>query len=485
MPRMIMVVVAVMVVAAPAGLWSQQTPTIADSYQQARRLIDRAIAAHGGLDVLRRARRVHIQFAGDDVWRHQSRRPAPPYDRRPAAGALRIDLDAGRLTYDLARSYPGNIPRHFRFATGGDRSHSVNHLHRTYTVEDYPPADRQVNNLYYVPQLILLAAHESDLRLRALGHLRLTNGTPVDAITTTTANGAMTIGVDPGTHRLRSLMVIRGDAVEGPAAAEIEFLDYREVDGGLTPGRRTVSVGGEITESFEYQRVAYGESVPDSAITPPAGYALRSPAETPAVRALAENVWLIGAGSASLVVALGSDVIVIDASPSAAAAVTAQLAGLLPNRKITYVVPTHHHDDHAPGIRTLARDGATVLTTPGNKTLFERILQRPVEAIEGRRRVFAAGDRSVEIHDIGPSPHADEMLVAWLPKEGILFEADLIDATSSGTIEVGANNETTTQFAGWLRERRWTVKQFAGAHGAVIDEAAFRRLLALPFAARH
>lgn len=469
----------VLLVLTPAGWWPEQAPTIADSYQQARRLLDHAIDAHGGGAALQRARRVHIEFSGQDVWRHQSRRPAPPYDRRPAAGELRVDLDAGRLIYDLARSYPGNIHRHFQFATG-DRDHYLNHRQRTYTLDDYPPADQQLNNIYYVPQLVLALADESGTRLRSLGTLRLANGSTVDAITTTVANGAMTIGLDPATQRLHSVMVIRNDAVGGQVAAEIEFLDYREVDGALTPGRRRVSIDGEVTEDFAFDRVTYGAAVPDALVTPPAGYELREPVEPPAVRALADNVWLVGSGSASLVVALGEQLVVIDASPATANAVVSQMAKLLPGRKVTHVVPTHHHDDHAPGIRAFAREGAAVLTTPGNKGLFESITGQPVQIIDRGRHVFTAGDRSVEIHAIGSSPHADEMLVAWLPKEGILFEADLLDVASPGIVEAGANNDTTMHFAGWLRDRAWKVAQYAGAHGGLIDPAAFERLVAQP-----
>ena len=470
--------VAMVLVLVPAVVRTQPGPTIAESYRQARQLLDRAIEAHGGLEQLRRARKIRIEFAGEDVWRHQSRKPAPPYDRRPARGELHMDLDAGRLAYDLARSYPGNIPRHFRFATNADRGHYVNHRNRTYTVEDYPPADQQVNNLYYVPQLILLAAHDSGPRLRSLGSFRLANGANVLAITTTTANGSLTIGFDTDSHRLRALLLIRNDAVEGQVGVETEFLDYRDVDGMPTPGRRTITIDGAMTESFAYQRVAYGEAVPDTKVLPPPGYELRQPDETPAVRTLADNVWLVGSGSASLVVALGDEVIVIDAAPSAVAAVISHLAQTLPGKRIGYVVPTHHHDDHAPGIRTFAAAGAAILTLPGNKALFERISQQPTQVIEGGRRVFTFGDRSVEIHHIGPSPHADEMLVAWLPKEGILFDGDLIDVNASGKVEAGAHNETTAHFARWIAQRGWQVRQFAGSHGGLLDAAAFTRLIA-------
>jgi glyoxylase-like metal-dependent hydrolase (beta-lactamase superfamily II) len=39
------------------------------------------------------------------------------------------------------------------------------------------------------------------------------------------------------------------------------------------------------------------------------------------------------------------------------------------NRKVCYVIPTHHHDDHFGGIAGFARAGATIITTPNNYRL--------------------------------------------------------------------------------------------------------------------
>jgi hypothetical protein len=45
--------------------------------------------------------------------------------------------------------------------------------------------------------------------------------------------------------------------------------------------------------------------------------------------------------------------------------------------------------------------------------------------VDGGQRTFTDGDRVVEMIDIGPSPHAREMLSAYLPKQRIVFQGDL------------------------------------------------------------
>jgi glyoxylase-like metal-dependent hydrolase (beta-lactamase superfamily II) len=45
---------------------------------------------------------------------------------------------------------------------------------------------------------------------------------------------------------------------------------------------------------------------------------------------------------------------------------------LVPNKPIKYLINTHHHFDHASGLRTYAADGVTVVTHEINRPYFER-----------------------------------------------------------------------------------------------------------------
>ncbi len=50
-----------------------------------------------------------------------------------------------------------------------------------------------------------------------------------------------------------------------------------------------------------------------------------------------------------------------------------------------------------------------------------------IEGFEGDKRVFTDATRTVEIHVINGLPHADGMVVAWLPKEKIVVYADMFN----------------------------------------------------------
>jgi glyoxylase-like metal-dependent hydrolase (beta-lactamase superfamily II) len=150
------------------------------------------------------------------------------------------------------------------------------------------------------------------------------------------------------------------------------------------------------------------------------------------------------------------------------------------------VAVTHFHNDHSGGLRSFIAEGASVVTTAGNRSVFEQMAAAPFsdalakspkkpsfELVQGKR-VFTDGDESVEIYDIGPSPHAKEMLVAYLPKQRILFQGDLFSPPIDERFPVGPAPETTTTFFAKLKSMGLAVDKLVGVHGRVstVDELA-------------
>src|SRR5687767_4407542 len=112
----------------------------------------------------------------------------------------------------------------------------------------------------------------------------------------------------------------------------------------------------------------------------------------------------------------------------------------IPNKPIRYLAVTHFHSDHAGGTRAFWAEGATVLTTPGNKDYFQKLSAAKYTVIPDRfsrqpgparietfdrKRVITDGERSVELISTGESAHSTENVVVYLPQEKILFQGDL------------------------------------------------------------
>jgi hypothetical protein len=67
------------------------------------------------------------------------------------------------------------------------------------------------------------------------------------------------------------------------------------------------------------------------------------------------------------------------------------------------------------GARTLAPDA---MARSGNKAVIETV---------GDKRVFTDGTQTVEIHNIKGLPHADGMLIAYIPSARIVAYADMFN----------------------------------------------------------
>jgi glyoxylase-like metal-dependent hydrolase (beta-lactamase superfamily II) len=156
---------------------------------------------------------------------------------------------------------------------------------------------------------------------------------------------------------------------------------------------------------------------------------------------LADGVYRITGGYVALAVELRDYVVVLEGGQSEARglAIITETRRLFPNKKIKYVVNTHPHFDHAGGLAPFVAEGITIITDDRNKFFVEASLGSPrtlvgdvlakshkQPKVEGVLDKMVLGDetRSIELHHVDKLEHSDGMLIAFLPKEKILFTAD-------------------------------------------------------------
>jgi glyoxylase-like metal-dependent hydrolase (beta-lactamase superfamily II) len=158
---------------------------------------------------------------------------------------------------------------------------------------------------------------------------------------------------------------------------------------------------------------------------------------------LGGGFWLITGGYGA-VVADFKDYIVVIEGPSndmRAEQIIAEARRLIPNKPIKYVINTHTHFDHSGGLRAFVAERATIVTYQTNKGYYERIFKNPhalvpdklsqmnpqpkvkVETV-GEKKIMTDGEHTIELYHLEGSTHSDNMLVAYLPKQKVLIEAD-------------------------------------------------------------
>jgi glyoxylase-like metal-dependent hydrolase (beta-lactamase superfamily II) len=120
-------------------------------------------------------------------------------------------------------------------------------------------------------------------------------------------------------------------------------------------------------------------------------------------------------------------------------AAIAETRRVFPNKPIKYVAAMHAHFDHAGGLPPFVAEGITVITHENNVPFLELALNAPRTLLDDalarkpRKPVFEAvrdravlqdETRTIEFHYIRGYRHSDSTLVAYLPKEKILFQGD-------------------------------------------------------------
>jgi glyoxylase-like metal-dependent hydrolase (beta-lactamase superfamily II) len=149
-----------------------------------------------------------------------------------------------------------------------------------------------------------------------------------------------------------------------------------------------------------------------------------------------------GAGSYdSIIVEFKDYVMMLEAGQSEARglAYVAETKKLFPNKPIRYVMNTHPHSDHTGGLPVLVAEGATIITQKNNEVFLERALNTPrtllndtlaknpkkakIEAV-AEKKVYSDGTRTVEFYHVAPVPHSNGLMIAYIPKEKILFQGD-------------------------------------------------------------
>jgi glyoxylase-like metal-dependent hydrolase (beta-lactamase superfamily II) len=214
---------------------------------------------------------------------------------------------------------------------------------------------------------------------------------------------------------------------------------------------------------------------------------VRQPQPAPRVDAqkLAEGVYLLGGASHNSVAVEFREFAAVVEAPideQRSLAVIEEVARLMPNKPIRFLVNTHQHFDHIGGLRTYLHIGSTIVTHVKNFDFYNRdvlnytprtvkpdmvSLWPPTELTEGynietvrENYVITDGSRIMQTYYVHPLQHVEGRLMAYLPKERIVVQADLVD-THVPLASTPASRSLVSQ----VRALKLDVSQVVPIHG--------------------
>lgn len=290
--------------------------------------------------------------------------------------------------------------------------------------------DARVHDLWTTPHGVIRAAMRHGATMHTEGQLSVVSFTEPGRF-------RATAWIDPAGHvqRVDSVMP---HPVTGDTAVSTAYSGWRDWGGGVRfPTRIVQTMGGapvlDVTVTEVEVNGAFASEVPPTV----AAFAERAESQQ-----VAPGVWHIAGGSHNSVLVEFADHVMLIESPlydGRARAVLAEVQRLVPGKPLRYVVNSHHHFDHSGGLRAAAATGATLVVSEPARAWFEQTLSTPnairpdalrqsgrratVTGVNGQR-TFSDGTRTVNVHFIEGSPHAQGFMMAWLPRERLLVEAD-------------------------------------------------------------
>ena len=429
---------------------------------KAQAVIAAAVEAHGGDALIDDLHTLTIEHETINYSVDQSRSTEPPWDKTSATGVNSIDID-NSIFVNRAENNGGG----FESRTGTIINHeeSVQIDYRAATIAKIAEPDFDTSSGPFVrvtPALLIRTLNDRSANAHYLGE------TDVDGVSFDVIGFSMTVGpaismyFDKDTHLLR-----RSERVfPGFGLVEYEFNDYKTE--AEIPFNRTFNLFLNGDANLERRNTAMKiNAAVETLLEADSSLVLIAEVEPDPLsrQEIADGVWLIGGnGTYAMFVDMGEYVFAAGGTGGSPDRI-ASLREVVGDKPIRYGMMTHHHFDHVLGVSSYEDEGATVIASRAH----ERIVRRAANDTEGLslklvddRMALESEDRRIEIIDIGPTAHTEHLLVAYLPDEGILFEADHFAMPRVGPIPPAVTSTRT--FAKALAGLDLDVRVLLSAH---------------------
>jgi glyoxylase-like metal-dependent hydrolase (beta-lactamase superfamily II) len=472
-------------------------PRVPGSAQPVRQPPRRAITlddvarAMGGREQVLAVRTLVLEGRGDNYNLGQNLTPDAPLPR--------FEVTEYRRTYDFPQrrwrqeqvrvarfTTPNTAPQRTQIALDGDVAFNVLPDGRAQRVGQVATAER-VNELLYHPIGLLQRALEG--------------GASVTPITTNQGRlfrinvgyNEVDLFVDAATLLPSMTLKYVNHPMLGDVLIETEYDDWREVDGIKLPMHivQRLDVRWPLSD-IRLTSARINTEVGDLAAPADVRSAdVPAPAVAVTIDTIAPGVWYVtGQSHHSVAIEMRDHMLLVEAPQNDARtlAVIERVRQFRPDKPLRAVINTHHHFDHAGGIRAAISEGLTVITHARNVAFFRDVARRRfgitedalsrqprTPTVEGvaTKRVLTDGARSVELHHIRGNPHASTLLMVYLPAEQLLIQAD--------TYNPPAPNVTTLPVAVFapnlvanIDRLGLQVERVVPIHGGIIPMSAVR-----------
>ena len=496
--------------------------------QTAADLVRDAVAAEGGAQALRGLNGLSVRGNARFWEPGQSAEPGgEPRFLGTATFTTTWDLAAGRARteWDRDQQYPPPAAKLKYTETLSPQTGFVTDASGNQPMSGVRIA-AQLRELERASPRLLLKAMDNPGAVRAV-ELQQIGNRALPAVSFADGGTTFLIAFDPATHLPAAIRTRDDDNMAGDSNYDLLLSDWVQAGGARVAKTLSYQINGVEVAKLTYDNVAANPAIAANTFAVPA--AIQARVKAPAAKdvpyqwvlrrifltrltdadaliypdggglklvELAPNVQHVQGGTANnLIVAMKDYLVVFDAPYGELQSrwtIDAAKAKY-PGKPIKYLVLTHHHMDHAGGVRTYVAEGATIIVPSQSREYLEKAIRNPhtivpdaqqkspqpvkvYEVFENMTIRDETGDLRIYNTAAGaetaarpPNAHVDGMLIGHVVNRKIVYVTDLISPRGAPIPRA----PETIAVANTLKE--FDVDDpdivFAGGHGSTIKRA--------------
>ena len=508
----------------------------ASTQQRGQALVTRAIQAAGGVDALSAVKTVSVKGTVKQWEPEQSQTPGgEPRFAGESTFTSVTDLAAGATRIDWVRNFAYPSPRTFTFteivtADAGYVAGIDSNGRNKQSQESNPPAHSMSSLRLATAQrelrrssaALLLAMQRNPEAVAAVDDVTV-GGVSYAAAEYRTAGQPLMVLFDKASGRVARVRSLDYDNIWGDVTYDLVFSDWKAVNGVQVATTQKYELNGRVVQETKLtdiainapvaaDRFAIPAAVKATAVKPatvdvPYQWVLRRQfigvymdSESPSWDARASSGLrltelapgvnhVVGGTHNSLMVEMKDYVVVFDApvSDRQSNMVLSVARAKYLRKPVKYIVLTHHHMDHAGGVRAYVAEGATLVVGRGAAAHYRKVLAAPYSRNPDLTAKDLSGVSIVEVSDkwmlndgtrevqayLLENPHADSTLMGYVPAAQLGFVTDIW--SPGGPLPAQATPPLAAIIAG-VKKYGITPTRFAGGHGSVADYAPLAAL---------
>ncbi len=433
-----------------------------ENVEKTNGIIDEVVEAYGGDKVLSSMNTIIIEHKTINIATGQSLKPEPPFPRNPSSGISAVDFENKVF---VTRNHGTAVGFEFNNGTIIDGEQSAQLDYRAGTVAKIAEPDFDTSSgpfMRVTPALLVRQLQDRAQNAYYLGETKIDNQ-QYDVI-----GFSMAVGPAISLYFERESRLLRRSERVLPnfGLVEYRFNDYETVDNIPFNKNFVLYLNGDT--NLERSNLSTRVNANIDKLTRVEENLTKVAAITPddlSLQTISDGVYLIGGnGTYAMFVEMQDYIIAVGGTAGSSDRIE-KLREVVPDKPIQYGVITHHHFDHILAVSAYEAEGATVLASKAHKkVVMEAAKDGKSLKLKSVNKKHTLKDktRRVEVIDIGPTAHTEHLLIAYLPKEGIVFEADHFSMPQAGPVPPAV--PSTKSFAKALKKHKIKAKTLLSAH---------------------